>query len=80
MTKELKMYYGSQLYIDFAWESGFRYAQITRPDASQITWYHMAEAIAQKAEKKQKAFYQGTSKYQPHQGKKEKARRMNEAA
>jgi hypothetical protein len=72
------MYYGSEEYVDAVFEQGFQYAKQLRPDASMVTWFHMAEQFAKKAEKKQKAFYQGTSKYQPHQGKKEMARRMKQ--
>ena len=70
------MYFGSQGYVDRVWEDGFILARRQRPDASQVTWFHMAEQFAKKAEKKQKDFYQGQSKYQPHQGKQEMARRV----
>lgn len=58
------MYFGSQEYIDAAWEQGFKFSVKMKPFAKEITHYHFAEQCAVKAQKKQDRFYGRSNKYQ----------------
>lgn len=62
-------------YIENVFEFGYFYSMKNFPEKKEVSHYQFAEQCALKAENRARKFYQGTSKYTPHQGHKETARR-----
>jgi len=69
------MYFGSQEYLDRTLEFGYNLSKALNPLADEVTHFTFADNLVRQAKKRQDRFYGRTSKYMPHQGAKEIARR-----